>query len=185
MNKTLLFAIMATLALASWADYVPERADYTFRTETEVKCDDDEPDYCVADSIIIWLTDARQHTTVMKTWAWSLDTAYWQGIGDILEEDINFDGYPDLMVCNGPVNVFGNHTYSAWLWNQSTHSFVLVPNFDEICAPYFVKTDEGRRRVVGVYRLDNDVEITTYEWLGDKLERISQETCTYDELAEP
>lgn len=185
MKKLLLFVLSTVALLAVGAQYVPERADYTFRTETVVKCDDDEPDYCVADSIIIWLTDAHQHTTVMKTWAWSLDTAYWHGIGEVVEQDINFDGYLDLMVCNGPVNSFGNHTYSAWLWNQTTHSFALVPKFDEICAPYFVKTEDGRRQVVGTFRLDNDVEITTYEWHGDILERVAYETCKYDEMMEP
>ena len=171
----LLAAVLAVVCAAR--DYVPQRGDFTISTEVCYRCDNDDPSDCVADSIIIRLTDGVGRTTTMTTWAEPLDTVHWQGFGDVLEEDIDFDGIADLQVCNGPVNVFGNHTYTAYVWNQSTHSFVLVPNFEEINS---FSVDREKRQIGGFWRLDNEVELSTYEWHDGKLVLVSHESLDYD-----
>ena len=125
----------------------------------------------------------RGRTEVRSVWAEPLDTVNWQGFGNVLEEDINFDGYPDLMVCNGPVNTFGNFTYTAFLWDQSSHSFLKddVKGFDEIYDP-IIRPDE--KHIMGVWRLDNDVDISTYEWRDGELVQINFEHLNYNELVE-
>lgn len=180
----ILAAIIICSALPVLArDYVPERGDFTFRTQVKVSCDEDDDQWCHADSILLFITDGRGRTEVRSVWAEPLDTVNWQGFGNVLEEDINFDGYPDLMVCNGPVNMFGNFTYTAFLWDQSSHSFLKedVKGFDEINDP---EINAAEKRIVGVWRLDNDVDITTYEWRDGKLVLVKSEHVKYNELAE-
>jgi hypothetical protein len=38
-----------------------------------------------------------------------------ENIGTIEEEDWNFDGIPDLQVCRGTANGYGNLTYDVWI----------------------------------------------------------------------
>ncbi len=160
-------------------NYVPQRSDYSFTTRVTQTCDDDDPEWCHADSIITYLTDARQHTDTLLTWPQSLDTTIWQGIGDILEIDINFDDIPDLLVCEGPTNSFGNWTYDAFVWDQSTHQFVRVPGFNEIFSP---EPDPAKRQINGTWRLDNDLEFSTYEWQDGHLILVNSEQAKYDEM---
>lgn len=178
MNICLLLSAMVAIAQTG---YVPDRGDYTFRTEVLQSCDEDDDQWCHADSILVYITDAQGGTQVRTVWAQPLDTAMWNGFGSILEEDINFDGYPDLQVCNGPVNAFGNFTYTAFLWNQASHGFVEVEGYDEIFAP---EVYPAEKRIVGMWRLDDDVEISTYEWRDGKLELVASEQLKYNELAE-
>lgn len=179
---TLVLALALCTVLSSFGSrYEPQRTDFTFRTEVMQSCDEDEDDWCHADSILLYLTDGRGNTEVRTVWAETLDTASWHGIGDIMEEDINFDGYPDLQVCNGPVNSFGNFTYTAFLWNQSEHRFVEVEGFDEINSPEIYAAEQ---QIVGVWRLDNDVDISTYEWRDGKLVLVNSEHYNYNELVE-
>ena len=161
--------------------YVPERSDFTFKTQVFQSCDEDDDQWCHADSILVYITDGIGRSVVRNVWAEPLDTANWNGFGEILEEDINFDGYPDLQVCNGPVNMFGNFTYTAFLWDQESHSFVEIEGYDEINSP---EVYSAEKRIVGVWRLDNDVEISTYEWRDGKLVLVNSEQMKYDELAE-
>ena len=87
-------------------DYVPQRSDYSFRSEVRVVNEDDEVRW---DTIVVYLTDAKGHTQELYSQALPLDTLNWNkgSIGEILQDDWNFDGIPDLQVCTGPMNGFG------------------------------------------------------------------------------
>ena len=180
----IMWALAISIALPAIArQHVPERSDFTFRTQVLQSCDEDDDHWCQADSILLFITDAMGQTEVRTVWAEPLDTAQWYGFGEILEKDINFDGYPDLQVCNGPVNMFGNFTYTAFLWDQKTHRFLKeeVEGYDQINSP---EVYPAEKHIVGIWRLDNDVEISTYEWRNGKLELINSEHVNYNELAE-
>ena len=75
-------------------DYVPQRSDYSFRSELRTITEDDEVRW---DSIIVYLTDAKGHTQELYSQALPLDTLQWNkgSIGEILQDDWNFDGIPD------------------------------------------------------------------------------------------
>ena len=75
----LLAAVLAVVCAAR--DYVPQRGDFTISTEVCYRCDNDDPSDCVADSIIIRLTDGVGRTTTMTTWAEPRDTGHWPGFG--------------------------------------------------------------------------------------------------------
>ena len=78
-------------------DYVPQRSDYSFRSEVRTIKDDDEVRW---DSIIVYLTDAKGHTLELYSQAMPLDTMNWQkgSIGEIEEEDRNFDDHMQASV---------------------------------------------------------------------------------------
>ncbi|MBP5219547.1 MAG: hypothetical protein J6034_02435 [Bacteroidaceae bacterium] len=102
--------------------YIPKRSDYTFRTEVRTTTEDGEVRW---DTIVIYLTDSKNKTQIFYSQAQPLDTMSWskENIGTIEEEDWNFDGIPDLQVCRGTANGYGNLTYDVWIWNDKAHKY--------------------------------------------------------------
>ena len=162
------------------ADYVPQRSDYSFRSDVRTITEDGEVRW---DSIIVCLTDAKGHRQELYSQALPLDTLNWDkgSIGEITEDDWNFDGIPDLQVCTGPMNGFGNYTYDVSLWNDNTHKFEKL---DYDCEIYSPSIDSGNKCIVSVWRLDNDVEIIRYKWKDGKLVETEREQTTYDDMTE-
>ena len=162
------------------ADYVPQRSDYSFRSDVRTIKEDDEVSW---DSIIVYLTDAKGHVQKLYSQALPLDTMNWNkgSIGTIEEEDWNFDGIPDLQVCTGPMNGFGNYTYDVWLWNDKTHKFEELNYDGEIYSP---QIDSHNKCIVSVWRLDDDVEIVRYKWKDGKLAESEREQMSYRDLTE-
>ena len=148
-------SLTANSDVAPDENYVPQRSDYTFRTEVRAINDDGDVRW---DTIVVYLKDARGHTQELYTQALPLDTLDWNraSIGEIKEDDWNFDGIPDLQVCTGPMNGFGNFTYDVWLWDDQAHQFVEVEDCSGIFDPYI---DEGNKCIVSNWRLDDEVEI--------------------------
>ena len=141
-------------------DYVPQRSDYSFHSDVHAINDDGDVRW---DSIVVYLTDAKGHTQELYSQALPLDTLQWNRncIGEIVEDDWNFDGIPDLQVCTGPMNGFGNYTYDVWLWNDKTHKF------EEL-----------------IWRLDDEVEIIKYKWKDGKLFEFEREQMSASNLAD-
>ena len=168
-------------------DYVPQRSDYSFRTDVRTITEDDGEHQSSGevrwDTIVVYLTDAKGHTQELHSQALPLDTLQWNkgSIGEILEEDWNFDGFPDLQVCTGPMNGFGNYTYDVWLWNDEAHKFVELKYDGEIYSP---SIDSENKRIVSVWRLDDDVEIIRYKWKDGKLVESEREQMSASDLAD-
>lgn len=153
---------------------LPDREDYTF--STKVIADEEG----VAQKIIVSMKNSKfDESFESEIDAVTLDTVFWQGFGGIREDDINFDGYPDLMVCCGPFNSYGNFTYGAWLWNQKLHDFVSVKGFGELFDPEFNKKD---KTISSSFRMDDHEDDAVYKWNGNELELVSRETIIYSEL---
>lgn len=152
-------------------DYVPQRSDYSFRSEVRVVNEDDEVRW---DTIVVYLTDAKGHTQELYSQALPLDTLNWNkgSIGEILEDDWNFDGIPDLQVRTGPMNGFGNYTYDVWLWNDKVHKFEELKYDGEIYSP---SIDSENKCIISVWRLDDEVEIIRYKWKDGKLVESERE----------
>ncbi len=161
-------------------DYVPQRSDYSFRSEVRVVNEDDEVRW---DTIVVYLTDAKGHTQELYSQALPLDTLNWNkgSIGEILEDDWNFDGIPDLQVCTGPMNGFGNYTYDVWLWNDKAHKFEELKYDGEIYSP---SIDSENKCIISVWRLDDDVEIIRYKWKDGKLAESEREQMSASALAD-
>ena len=161
-------------------DYVPQRSDYSFRSEVRVVNEDDEVRW---DTIVVYLTDAKGHTQELYSQALPLDTLNWNkgSIGEILEDDWNFDGIPDLQVCTGPMNGFGNYTYDVWLWNDKVHKFEELKYDGEIYSP---SIDSENKCIISVWRLDDDVEIIRYKWKDGKLVESEREQMSASDLTD-
>ena len=160
--------------------YVPQRSDYTFRSEVRTINEDDEVRW---DTIVVCLTDARGKTDYLYSQALPLDTMQWNkgSIGEITEDDWNFDGLPDLQVCMGPMNGFGNYTYDVWLWDDQTHRFMPLEDVSGIFDPY---VDTEKKCIVSTWRLDDEVEIVRYKWKDGKLVESEREEMSYSDLTE-
>ena len=160
--------------------YIPRRSEYTFRSEVRTINEDDEVRW---DTIVVYLTDARGQTTTLYTQALPLDTLDWNkgDIGEITEDDWNFDGFPDLQVCTGPMNGFGNYTYDVWLWDDQAHRFTPLDDVSGIFDPY---VDADKKSIVSTWRLDDEVEIVTYKWKDGKLVESDREEISYSDLVD-
>ena len=160
--------------------YVPQRSDYTFRSEVRTINEDDEVRW---DTIVVCLTDARGKTDYLYSQALPLDTMQWNkgSIGEITEDDWNFDGIPDLQVCMGPMNGFGNYTYDVWFWDDQTHRFMPLDDVSGIFDPY---VDTEKKCIVSTWRLDDEVEIVRYKWKDGKLVEFEREEMSYSDLTE-
>ena len=160
--------------------YTPQRSDYTLRSEVRTINEDDEVRW---DTIVVYLTDARGQTTNLYSQALPLDTIDWSkgSIGEITEDDWNFDGIPDLQVCTGPMNGFGNFTYDVWLWDDQAHKFQPLDDVSGIFDPY---VDSENQCIVSTWRLDDEVEIVRYKWKDGKLVESDREEMSYRELTD-
>ncbi len=160
--------------------YVPQRSDFSFHTEVRTINEDDEVRW---DTIVVYLTDACGQTEYLYTQALPLDTVQWNkgSIGEITEDDWNFDGIPDLQVCTGPMNGFGNYTYDVWLWDDQAHIFVPLEDISGIFDPY---VDSDNKCIVSTWRLDDEVEIVRYKWKDGKLVESDREEMSYRDLTE-
>ena len=171
---------LATSTIAPDENYVPQRSDYTFRTEVRAINDDGEVRW---DTIVVYLTDAKGYTQRFYSQAQPLDTTMWdkRTIGQIVEDDWNFDGMPDLQVSMGPMNGSGNVTYDVWLWDDNTHKFVYLKTPNEIFDPY---VDAENKTIVSTWSLDDEIEIIRYKWKDGKLVESEREKLSRDELAD-
>ena len=172
--------LQTTHSVTAEEKYIPQRSDYTFRSEVRTIEEDDEVRW---DTIVVYLTDAQGHTQQLYSQALPLDTVNWSkgSIGEITEDDWNFDGIPDLQVCMGPMNGFGNFTYDVWLWDDKTHKFEPLEFDGTIFDP---SLDSENKCIVSVWRLDNEVEIVRYKWIDGKLVESEREQMSYSDLME-
>lgn len=168
--------LLAMISASCRAQYVPQRGDYTFKTQ--VFTTTDEEGSTIADSIITTVTDKMGKSFTLVSYTEPLDPEYWRGFGDIQEDDINFDGTPDLMICLGPTNSFGGFTYDGYMWDTATHKFVRVEHFDEILDPQFFPE---KNQILGTFRIDSHYWFSLYEWQSGKLVLI-EESCSDDEM---
>lgn len=89
--------------------------------------------------------------------------------------DINFDGFPDLLIflgrnCVGRIEEF----YAAYVWDEENKCFALVPGFEEISNPVF---HPDSKTITSTVRTDIAEKTTwTYVWDGWQLENINEET---------
>jgi hypothetical protein len=186
MKKIILFVLVLLTVTAcgnktvSDDSYVPSRSDYTFRSEVRTITEDTEVYW---DTIVVYLTDTQGYTQMLYSKALPLDTLNYSknSIGDITEDDWNFDGIPDLQVGTGPMNGFGNFTYDVWLWDDQAHKFMPLEETGGIFSPY---VDFDNKCIVSTWRLDDEVEIVRYKWQDGKLVESDREEMSYSDLTE-
>ena len=103
------------------------------------------------------LSGAISKDLLKKEWEW------------VTNEDINFDGIPDVMIYVGMLHN-GNTLYKAYVWNSYTRQFYPVEEFDEIQEPDF---DRKTKTITSRARDYQTMYIDTWKWKNGKLKRIS------------
>ena len=91
-------------------------------------------------------------------------------LGDILEDDINFDGIPDVEIWLGPQNWWGNILYEGFLWNKEKGCFEWVEKYHEIFSP---EIHQDSMYILGSDYFSFEGYYTTtytkYEWIDGEL----------------
>lgn len=94
------------------------------------------------------------------------------------EDDINFDGYPDLLVYCGMGGLsFDDDFYTAYVWNPDTREFFNVDDFEGILNPVF---DRDKKTIKGFYNDEDGKVEETYRWDedGKSIVLVSSQTQT-------
>lgn len=112
------------------------------------------------------VTDSLQFTLIYPM---EPDFFYDRLVGHIEEEDINFDGIPDLQISIGCFDPGCNNiNYEGYVWNQEKGAFILVPAFSQISNP---SLDEDG--IISIYREWDEGEIIysgeRYHWVNGEL----------------
>ena len=101
---------------------------------------------------------------------YTLDGENLDQFGFVTEEDINFDGIPDLIVNTG-MTTHAQNTQVAYVWNPVTLQFYRVEEFENLVEPDIDKEQkEIRTAVRDGYEY---VYFETYKWKNGVLKQVS------------
>ena len=95
----------------------------------------------------------------------------------VTEEDINFDGIPDLMVFLG-LSIHAQNLHKAFVWNPVTRQFYPVEAFDEIQEP---DIDKKAKTITSYVRDVDGLYIETYKWKNGVLKQVSSKKETFSD----
>lgn len=90
----------------------------------------------------------------------------------VTNEDINFDGVPDVLIYVG-MQPNGNHLHKAYVWNSFTRQFYPVEEFDGIQEPEF---DKKTKSIISRARDYQNAYVDTFKWKNGKLKHVSSKT---------
>ena len=124
--------------------------------------------------------DGQEHNIVCEL-PWPVMADQFVG-GDIEEEDINFDGIPDLQVSTGFTNATGHNAMYTWyVWDVKSHSFI------ELEEPLIISPsiDRENKRITTRLIMDDTATYEEYKWEEGKMVKIDEWTedlnSLYDE----
>lgn len=75
-------------------------------------------------------------------------------VGEVTLEDINFDGYKDIVISLGAFGTSYNEYYDGYVYNPKTRKYD-VTSYQMICNP---KPDAKAKTVSACYHISNDKE---------------------------
>ncbi len=120
--------------------------------------------------------DGQEHHIICEL-PWPTNASVFAG-GDIEEEDINFDGIPDMQVTVGYFDGTGhNPMYMYYVWDMETHLFKELPD------PLFIAPalDPESRSITSRLTQENPdnrqsytIHCQQYVWKGDQLELTNE-----------
>jgi hypothetical protein len=113
------------------------------------------------------------------------DVPYAKGVGDLAQEDFNFDGYLDLMMRVEHDSRLDNSKYCVWLFDPKSQTYALSEELSRLTNPQPVSSDKtvvARRNQLCAGRCYTQ---TTYKWWHGPLEPIREESLTEDPMVPP
>lgn len=165
-NRLFLQLLFCVVCLSSQAQSVRqyERDQFTFKTE-KLKDANGEISHIRVSAYVG--NDLVKEETYELVSSFSVEMA--EHIGGVSEEDINFDGYPDVDIYLGYVGGFSNNTqHEGWLWDQTSHCFVEAQGYGGIGEPM---CDPERKYISTVLSAGPEHRVTSYyRWRGNELQ---------------
>ena len=102
-----------------------------------------------------------------------------ESIGNVSEEDINFDGYPDADFYLGYMGGFANNTqHEAWLWDQEHCRFIEAVGYGGIGEPML---DTEKKYIFTVLSSGPEHRVTSFDrWQGNRLQKYLSHTWSIE-----
>lgn len=153
------------------------RDGYTFETSFRK----DENGQC--DALILTSKKGEKTQEFVCEFNWPKDKDLLGESGTIEEEDINFDGIPDVVVCLGDFGVGDSYFfYDALVWNNNDNCFEQVEEYSGIANPVI---DTEKKMIVSEYtNLEGSTYREEYAWKDGKLTMIDSSSESSDDAKE-
>jgi len=172
MRKYGLFVLLVFLPLTvhTQGSRQHQRSDYTFKS-TQVK----DIDGNVSHVKLALYVDGKQIDVYTYELSGPVSEPATETLGTITEDDLNFDGYPDVDVYLGCFGGFANNTiHEALLWDEDSHRFVKAEGYSYIGEPML---NSEKKYIYSVLSEGPESRVTTYyRWQGHKLVAYLNET---------
>ena len=106
-------------------------------------------------------------------------------LGELVREDFNFDGYPDLVMRTAYDPQTENSSYCIWLYDSNAQRFVPSKELSELSNPrpdldaHTITAQKNERCAGSCYNRQ------VYKWQTGHLQRIREESLTEDPIVAP
>ena len=177
-GKKLPMKMQSRFELPSWfvvtpnALTLPDRSAYTFHHSFTK----DDNGWLQQIKVEVWANDKPAEWVIESDLSGAFDAYQEANLQWVTEEDINFDGIPDLMIFTG-LGGRGNtqSLHDAWVWNPDTRDFYKVEEFDMIQEP---EIDSSKKEIISHIRDVNALYLETYKWKNGKLVKVKTKKLT-------
>ncbi len=153
------------------------REGYTFKTSFRK---DENGQY---DALILTCQKGEKTQEFVCEFNWAKGQDWLGESGTIEEEDINFDGTPDVVVCLGNFGVGDSYFfYDALVWNNNAECFEKVEEYSSIANPVI---DTEKKIIVSQYtNMENTTYREEYAWKDGKLAMIDSSSESSNDAEE-
>ena len=177
-GKKLPLKMESRFELPSWfvvtpnALTLPDRSAYTFHHSFTK----DDNGWLQQIKVEVWANDKPAEWVIENDLSGAFDAYQEANLQWVTEDDINFDGIPDLMIFTG-LGGRGNtqSLHDAWVWNPDTREFYKVEEFDMIQEP---EIDSSKKEIISRSRDVNALYLETYKWKNGKLVKVKTKKLT-------
>ena len=177
-GKKLPLKMESRFELPSWfvvtpnALTLPDRSAYTFHHSFTK----DDNGWLQQIKVEVWANDKPAEWVIENDLSGAFDDYQEANLQWVTEDDINFDGIPDLMIFTGlGGRGITQSLHDAWVWNPDTREFYKVEEFDMIQEP---EIDSSKKEIISHIRDVNALYLETYKWKNGKLVKVKTKKLT-------
>ena len=151
---------------------LPDRSAYTFHHSFTK----DNDGWLQQIKVEVWADGKPAEWVIESDLSGAFDAYQEANLQWVTEEDINFDGIPDLMVFTGlGGRGVTQSLYDVWVWNPDTRDFYKVEEFDMIQEP---EIDSRKKEIISHIRDVDALYLETYKWKNGKLVKVKTKKLT-------